>query len=151
MTKIIPIANHQITNVTTESNNYTFDPTNDGYLKKGTFNQLVVANDEFAKMKIINWEQVSMGFLGTIKSEYNLLSLYKNLNKPNISNYEYTEIYLETLKICMQNTDLFELFYEDNKNLYKDIYNISEEQNDLIHRMVPIIPKFKVKERRRLK
>ena len=56
---------------------------------------------------------------------------------------EYEEIYLNAFNFCLENIDLFNYFYEDNKYLIEEIYSISKEQSGLIKRLIPIIPKKK--------
>lgn len=151
LTKFMPLANHQITMVSNENNNYIFDPTNDGYLKKGKCNKLEVSDYDKSYMKLISWEQLMMRFMGITKVSSNINSLYKDLNKPSIDDREYRKTYLSTLKTIKQNIDLLDWFYYENKKIYKDIYDISKEQNDMIRRIFPIIPKVKTQEFRRLK
>lgn len=141
LTKVIPIANHQISMVTTDNFNYILDPTNDGYLIRDKYNKLTVPNKENSKMNITSIQQLYMGLLGMTKLNYNLLDLYDDLSKPSISDEVYKENYLNTLKICRENIDLFEGLYNKNKMFYKDILAISEKQRDMIERMIPIIPR----------
>lgn len=151
LTKIIPIANHQITTVIDKDYCYVFDPTNDGYLKKGKYNRIDIPDCDKSSMKIISLEQLFMGIIGASKMQPNLISLYKDLSLDSIDDNEYRTIYLESLKVIKENLSLLEYFYYDNYKTYKDIYNISEEQNDMIRRIMPIIPKFKSKNIRTLR
>lgn len=141
LTKVLPIANHQISMVTTDEYNYILDPTNDGYLKRNKYNRLTVPNVENSYMNIVSLQQLYMGFLSTTKLNYNLFDLYNDLNIPSVSDAIYRENYLNTLKICRENIDLLEGLYNKNKTLYKDIFAISEQQRDMIGRMLPIISK----------
>lgn len=150
-TKIIPIANHQITTVIDKDHCYVFDPTNDGYLKKGKYNRIDVPGYSKSNMKITSLEQLFMGIIGASKMQPNLITLYKDLNLTSIDDDEYRTIYLDSLKVIQDNLSLFEYFYYNNERMYKDIYNISEEQNDMIRRILPIIPKVKSKNIRTLR
>lgn len=53
----------------------------------------------------------------------------------------YRKKYIKALELCKNNLLLFEKLYNDNCNLYKDIYTLSKEQSGLINRIIPIIPK----------
>ena len=81
----------------------------------------------------------------SIQRLYGIMELQSNrqiqevLKLPSISEEVFSSKYIEALKLC-KNQLLFEKLYQDNYELYEGIYEISEEQKDLIRRLIPIIP-----------
>lgn len=143
LTKFIPIGNHLITMTEYEGQGYKLDPTNDGMLYKGVERKLLLANNPNYHMKNYPLYPLFYSILGMLNEGFDLRNQSKMLNLPSISDSEYRTIYLNTLKICLENEDLFEQFYQTNKEIIDEIYGISKEQNDLIRRLIPIIPKKK--------
>ena len=76
--------------------------------------------------------------LGQFPDGINLIKKYHTFTKPTISYEEYQKRYLETLKLCIQNEKLFQEFYHQNQKNIDEIYNLSQEQNGLIKRLIPI-------------
>lgn len=142
ITRHLPLANHLITTVEQNSKNYIFDPTNDCFLHYIGKNYLGVANNPNYSMKNYNFGiyGIITNSLGQFSSSINLQSQRKQIQLPTISYEEYKTKYLESLKICLKSKELFEEFYQQNKNLMEDIHSICEEQNGLIRRLIPIIP-----------
>ena len=144
VTSIFYTANHQITNVIDGEYNYILDPTNDGMLHKGKVKKLYVpGTDSFMRFKPI--EQTLMSIFYAQNKEKNVIKTYKNLGLRQISDEEYRNIYMNSLKECKESLTLFSDFYNHNKELYEDIYKLSNEQHGLIDRLIPIIPKKKIK------
>ena len=138
LTKIIPLSNHQITMVEKDNINYIFDPTNDGFLKRSKHNKLLVPESkDYMNFKLFSY--LLFDILG-IYNNKNIYKLYKQLSLPTITNSEYKKIYLESLKICKDNIDILEKFYNENSDIYNDICNISNKQRGIIGRLYPVIP-----------
>ncbi len=145
LTKIVPIANHMITMVAKDGKNYIFDPTNNGMLKYKNIHLLQVLDNEeyFIKNCTYGISTFMLNVFGHYSDGINIIAKQKQISMPTISYEEYEEIYLKTLKFCLENCDLFEWFYQNNKYLIEQIYLMSEKQNNLIKRLIPIIPNKK--------
>lgn len=139
LTRLIPLSNHQITTVEKDNINYILDPTNDGFLQKGKHKKLLVPNSN----NYMSFKSSSYMLLNIIKNNgdtINIFKLYKQLSLPTITDNEYRKIYLETLKLCKENIDMFEKFYKENNDFYNEICNISNKQRGLLGRVYPILP-----------
>lgn len=134
ITEHLSLANHQITMVEGNNTNYIFDVMNDGFLQKGDKNKLLLANDPSAHMKIFNGQYLAARIMGNVET-IDLVSLQKQLALPTIDYEEYKQIYLDTLHFCQNNIELFENFYQENQELYKEIDNASEKQSNNLIRM----------------
>lgn len=145
LTKYIPIGNHLVTTVEKDGMNYIFDPTNDGFLQKGNGNHLLVANNPKYYMKRTYISDFVSGILRQNNTRINYLDAKKQLNLPTISENEYREIYLKTLKQCKENIDILEKFYIKNKEIYYEISKETEKQSNLIKRLIPTIPNINTK------
>lgn len=107
------IGNHAITYAYKDGKSYYLDPTLDRiYRKEGN----VLSDSELSVYpKILS----SLFYL----DNYNI---YANMNKrikennPSISLEEQEKMKNETLYLCRNNTDVFEDFYNDNKDLYEE-------------------------------
>lgn len=145
ITKIIPVANHMITMVQQNGKNYILDPTNNGMLRYRSNRLLQVSETEefFMKNYSFGISNFVLNLVGHYSGGLNMLEISKQLKLPTISDKEYEEIYLNAFNFCLENIDLFNYFYEDNKYLIEEIYSISKEQSGLIKRLIPIIPKKK--------
>lgn len=146
-TKIIPISNHLITMVKHDDKNYIFDPTNDGFLRNYNNRLLQVSETEecFMKNNSFGICNFMYNILGQFSDGINLVAKQKQLKLPTVSDKEYEEIYLKALKLCEDNKWLFECFYQENRYYIEQIQSISESQNGLIKRHIPIIPNKKIK------
>lgn len=141
LTKIFPLSNHLITMVEHEHKNYLLDPTNDGFLNKGTRNKFLVTNNPNCYMINRYLTNILINAIGHYSDGCNILKKSSQINLPTISYEEYKKIYLETLKICKDNIYILEKFYHDNREIYEEIHNISFNQRDMIRRLIPIIPR----------
>lgn len=148
ITEHLPLANHQITMVKQNDTNYIFDPMNDGFLQKGQGSKLLLANDNSAHMTLFPG-QLSKA-VGQMHAE-NLFSINKQLSLPTIDYLEYKEIYLDTLRFCQRNIDLFEDFYHANREIYDEINRASDEQANLLIRMFGFGPVEKAIQKRKTK
>lgn len=144
ITKIIPLPNHLITLVKDNNMSYIFDPTNDGFLIYDAKNKITIPNNKDLAMTSKPIMQMIQRGNGTLKS-LSIREINSILKTPSISDEAYREKYIEGLKLCKNNLLLFEELYNNNTKLYEDIYNLSNEQNDLIKRLIPIIPNIKKK------
>lgn len=135
LTKIISMPNHMITAVSSNGKSYILDPMNDGVMYNGGKNNLVLVNNPEYSMKNFPVLTHFYNLLGMFKDD---LGIYKSCEY--VDKEEYRKIYLETVKTCKDNTDLLEKFYEENQEIYSEIYSKSENKSGLIKRMIPIIP-----------
>ena len=71
------------------------------------------------------------GLHGNISGAF---KLKKSLELPTIDYEEYKKIYLQTLSYCVQNVSIFEEFYNQNQELYKEVATILDSQSTLIKR-----------------
>lgn len=145
ITKYFPLANHLITMVEKDGKNYIFDPTNDGLLR--CYNSFLLQVNEKEEFFMKNYSFGLSNFMFNIFGQYsdgiNVIAKSKQLSLPTVSDKEYEEMYLKTLKLCLENKDIFESFYQNNKYLIEQIYSLSENQSGLIKRLIPIIPNKK--------
>jgi len=141
ITKYIPLFNHLITMVEKDGINYILDPTNDAFLYYSKNNKLNLANNPNFSMQNYSFKVISLlhNFVEQ-NNNYKLRQLKEQINLPTISYTEYKRKYLESLKICLENKDLFEEFYQRNKPLIEEINTLSENQNCLVKRLIPILP-----------
>ena len=137
LTNILHMGNHQITFVKDEnSGSFYLDPTNDGLLRIDDKAKNLSAGT--GKMHICNLASLYVSLLGAEK-----YTIMKHKPENDINEEEYRKIYLRTLNFCKDNLEYLKEFAQKNEPIYKDIYNISEEQRGLIGRLIPIIPKNK--------
>lgn len=139
LTKYIPIPNHMITYVSANGKNYILDPMNDGMMYNDNKNKLILANNQ----------DYSMKNFPTLMSFYKLLGMFERNSKmdksfKSIDEEEYRKIYLDALKVCKDNIWMLEKFYEENKELYHEIYHKSKDQSGMIKRICPIISSKKI-------
>ena len=141
ITKYIPLFNHLITMVEKDGINYILDPTNDAFLYYSKNNKLNLANNPKFSMQNYSFKVISLlhNFVEQ-NNNYKLRQLKEQINLPTISYTEYKRKYLESLKICLENKDLFEEFYQRNKPLIEEINTLSEKQNCFVKRLIPILP-----------
>lgn len=144
-TKYLPLANHMITMVEENGRNYIFDPTNDGFLKYYNNKQLQISGktNYFMKNYTFGIGNAILNLLGQYSDGLRQKDKKEQIKLPTVSETEYEKKYLEALKICLENRELFELFYQENIFLIEGIYTISKDQNGLIRRIFPIIPNKK--------
>ena len=140
LAKYLPSSNHLITTVEHNNINYIFDPTNDGFLQNVNATKIAIASDLNTEIKnstlgIVN---VFHNILGQYSDGINLIKKYNTLTKPTITYEEYQKRYFETLKLCIQNEKLFQEFHYKNQKNIDEIYTISQHQNDLIKRLIPL-------------
>lgn len=81
--------------------------------------------------------QKGLGMLNALSNK----EIKQGFECPSVDENTYRKKYIKALELCKNNLLLFEKLYNDNCNLYKDIYTLSKEQSGLINRIIPIIPK----------
>ena len=142
--KIISLPNHIITLVKDNDMSYIFDPMNDEFLIYDTKNKITVPKNKNLIMTYKPIIQMTQRCIGTLKS-LSTREIKDILKTPSINYKTYRKKYVEGLKLCKNNLLLLEELYNNNTKLYEDIYNLSNEQNNLIKRLIPIIPNIKKK------
>lgn len=141
-TKILKMPNHLITSVEKDGKVYIFDPINDGFLKKGKYNNLILASDVNYKMKlsyITNSLQNILKQINNVKSPH---TLNKHLSLETINYDEYKKIYLNTLNFVKENTNIFSKFCIENYELYEDLFNEMEKNSSMLERLFPELKIF---------
>lgn len=141
LTKYIKIPNHMITMVEHNDKNYIFDPTNDAFLQYYNPFKISIPTEEnlFIKNTTFSLVNIIQNLMGIYPDGINIPKKINQIKKSTISYDEYEKIYLETLKNCLENDKLFQEFYNSNKNLINQIYDLSEQQPNMIKRLIPII------------
>ena len=136
VTNVTKGANHVITSVKSNGTNILLDPTNDGMF---TFDEkskkLHVGDSKFYTIP----KQGSQILFRLLKSGH-----YKSLKgrlEGTISSEIYVEEYQNALNAISLYLPYFIDFYENNKDLYQDIYKLSESQRGLVGRLVPFGPR----------
>lgn len=143
ITSILKAPNHLVTEVYDDKYNHIFDPTNNNiYYGKGF--KLVNLADEKATMNRCEFSTTLVGLAGNHDTCLNPIANLRQYKLPHIDYEEYKKIYLTAVKLIKDNIDIVEAFYNENSSLYKDIVMLSNEQNDLLHRLMPFIPKGKI-------
>lgn len=132
-TKVVPTANHAITTVEKNGINYILDPMNDGFLYMGENNKLHVSNNEEYFMKL-NLHVTQMNRIILNSKIKKLKELKEQLTKPSIEYEKYKYNYQIAVQTCQYNQNIFEKFYQDNKELYKEITAKSNEHSGIILR-----------------
>lgn len=130
------LGNHQITHVKDGDINYILDPTNDGMLQVNVDNGTFYAGNKSSVMYPKIFSQLSANLIGTEKYDF-----IKTDSEKTISDELYREIYLSTLELCRSNLSSLKEFAYKNRNIYKDLNNLAEEQRGLMGRAFPIVPK----------
>lgn len=140
ITDFIALPNHLITLVKEDNTSYIFDPTNDGYLLYNIKNKIVIPNRQelfITNSLLLKTIQKRLGMLNALSNK----EIKQGFECPSVDENTYRKKYIKALELCKNNLLLFEKLYNDNCNLYKDIYTLSKEQSGLINRIIPIIPK----------
>lgn len=100
------VGNHSITYACNGINSYFFDPTNSVMFEKD-------------KNKLFNEKyNIIFGYRPSIKQ---YLQIKDTLKYPVLEKEKSNEISSKTKMICINNIDRFERFYEDNKEIYKEV------------------------------
>lgn len=117
------VGNHVICYSRYNGADYYLDPTQTRIYRLNSNSNTLYDNEEDSDMKI---KQTS-SILSNTKKE--LLKMKKMLLNPNpgISIEEEQELVLGTKKLCEQNMDIFEQFYDDNIEIYDEISNRLEK------------------------
>lgn len=139
-TRIIPIANHFISHVSTGDTGYVFDPTNDLFLYKGKGKKLIFANDTSASMSHVYFSEIVSGILGQANITLRYVQQYKEFQLPSVSYEEYVAVYRDTLSFLEKNVDTLENLFTQNHLLYTNLSLLCEQQDSLIKRLVPLFP-----------
>ena len=106
------LGDHVISYAFKDENSYFLDPTNKTTYRMSKSNNHILYDDEY-ELKISPINSILR------------LSRYSNnclLNQyPSVSKEEEKMLIEETVKLCNKNIDIFENFYSENSDLYKDI------------------------------
>lgn len=143
LTSLFCLPNHQITLVSNGIHSYVLDPTNDGMLLTKGVKKLIPGEDKKGHMNVSLVLSLCEALYGECNSVNDYLCSLRNLYIPQIDESEYRRVYLETLKLCRENEDVLEMFYNDNKDIYADIVEKSNVLPDFIQRKMPLISTFK--------
>lgn len=134
ISSIFHIANHVITEVSTDSGKLLLCPTNCLVLQKEK-NKITVANQPTSKVMYFN---PIADMLTGIKS--NPVTSFKEMNTVYTAPEEHQEIMKSIARDCEFNKDLFEEFYQQNHELFEEIGAKADEQHGLVKRIIPILP-----------
>lgn len=111
------VGNHLITYAFKDGNSSFLDPTQGRIYRMSDSNNGMLYDDISDNISIKTISSMVFNGLGNyLRMRERLLSIY-----PSVSLEEEQQIIAETKKICTDNTDIFEQFYEDNKELYNEI------------------------------
>ncbi len=113
------IGNHVICCSRYNGEDYYLDPTQTRIYRLNPDSNTLFDNEEDSDMKI---KQTSSIFGNNAKDYAKMKKMLANPN-PSISLEEEQELVLETKKLCEQNMDVFEQFYNDNSEIYAEITN----------------------------
>ena len=106
------LVNHMISYAFQDGKSYFLDPTNKSIYRMSKSNNHILYDDEY-ELKISPINSILR------------LSRYSNnclINQyPSVSKEEEKMLIEETVKLCNKNIDIFENFYSENSDLYKDI------------------------------
>lgn len=135
----LPVGNHVTSHISYNGLKYDFDPTNDILLTEKNGKLYVSdSSDSYVKHdKVISFIPF---LLGQINFDIKGILGIKDINMPTITHEEYVQLYREVLEIIKDNRDLFEQFYNDNKDKYYEVASTMNEQHSLIKRYMPILP-----------
>ncbi|MDE5889144.1 MAG: hypothetical protein K2H20_03895, partial [Bacilli bacterium] len=131
ISSFIPLGNHVTSHIVQNGVKYEFDPTNDILLTEengklyisGSTNSYVTHDRIFSFIPY---------FLGQIDFNIKEIIGIKDCKLSTITHDEYVKVYRETLEMIKDNLDVFERFYQDNKDKYNEIASIACNQNSMI-------------------
>lgn len=135
----IPLGNHVTTHLAHNGIKYDFDPTNDIFLTEKNGRLYISDSSKY----YISHDRI-FGFIPLLLGQFSFdircgLGI-KDTNLPTIGHDEYVRLYRESLDMIKNNLDLFEKFYNDNKETYLDMASTLNAQHSLIKRYIPILP-----------
>lgn len=139
VSQFIPLANHLITHLSFKGIRYDFDPTNDILLTERNRRLYISDSEEYYVSHDRIWGFIPF-LLGQTDNDIRCMLNIKDANLPTIGHDEYVRLYSETLDMIKNNLDLFEKFYNDNKETYLDMASTLNAQHSLIKRYIPILP-----------
>ena len=105
------IGNHAITSVGYENKSYFFDPTNQCIFKNN--NKVLICKDG----STIKPRTLLLNGLNSIITNNKIFKL------PNIDDKEVINYTVATNNLCKNNLDIFDKFYQDNKEIYEEVSN----------------------------
>ncbi len=110
--------NHAITFAEDNDNVYFLDPMQSRTYRYDESRKNVVV-DSYCEC------QMKLNLSIATNRHRNIMKMKRSIanKKPTISKEKETELIEKTNKICQDNTDIFEKFYKDNRELYSDISN----------------------------
>lgn len=113
------VGNHVICYSRYNGEDYYLDPTQTKIFRLNPNSNTLFDIEEDSGMKI---KQIVSIFCNNAKDYAKMRKMLANPN-PSISLEEEQELVLETKKLCEQNMDVFEQFYNDNSEIYAEITN----------------------------
>lgn len=113
------VGNHMICYSRYNGEDFYLDPTQTRIYRLRPNSNTLYDNEEDSNMKI---KQTSSIFGNNAKDYARMRKMLANPN-PSISLEKEQELVLETKKLCEQNMDIFEQFYNDNSEIYAEITN----------------------------
>lgn len=131
ITSLTKFGNHLVNAVRDGEKSYVLDPTNDGFLVPKRLFYLTTGDGPKQKM-----------IYKPIRSIGTVDETIKILKGNTITKDEYRKIYLDSQKRINDNLDLLEKFYEENKDIYKEIEEISNTTGGLLERRSPYMIKI---------
>lgn len=138
-TKVIKLPNHLITIVDDTNYSYPLDPTNDGILYPSKFGKLRVHNNP--KLGMQNYVSILtlQSLMGNFTTPNKIPGVMRQLNMDTIELSTFEFLYRNALGIIERNQDKLNSFYEENKDLYEQIYLESENINSMLGRIIPVV------------
>ena len=134
ISSVFHMANHVITEVSSDSGKLLLCPTNCLVLQKEK-NKVTVANQPTGKVMYFN---PIADILTGIKSSP--ITSFREMNTTYTAPEEHQEIMRNITRDCEFNEDAFEEFYEQNSELYDEIGALADKQHGLVKRLIPILP-----------
>lgn len=138
-TKVIKLPNHLITIVDDTKYSYTLDPTNDGILYPTKFGKLRVHNNPKLGMQNYISMLTLQSLIGHFSTPNKIPGVIKQLDMDTIELSTFEYLYRNTLGIIERKKSALDEFYENNKDLYEQIYLESTNIHSMIGRMIPVV------------
>lgn len=113
------VGNHAICFSRFNGQDYYLDPTQTRIYRLNPDSNTLFDNEEDSDMKI----KLASSILSNNSKEYIKMKKMLLNSNPSIPIEEEQELVLRTKKLCEQNIDIFEQFYNDNSEIYDEISN----------------------------
>jgi hypothetical protein len=141
VTSVIPLGNHLVTAIEHDTETGMYDPTNDVFMHIIGSRKYGFVNSTSATMSYSFISNVFPKLLGQMNTQPNFRVLNGLSYNEKIDYEKYKFIYEEINQLILEHQYLFEEFYKINLPYYREISKLADEQNGMIKRMIPIIPK----------